>query len=165
MQTTFARRQRRRRALQRRPQGRTGPLVGRILAVLLLFLLVTTGLMAGTGALVAVSAYNYYASGLPDPVAALTNIEFEQQTVIYDRTGKEELARLGELKRELVTFEELPGETLDATTAIEDKDFWINPGFDPIGIVSAGMDTLARRPRSKGRPTSGRPGRSSSPSA
>ena len=36
------------------------------------------------------------------------------------------------------TFEELPGEIIDATTAIEDKDFWDNPGFDPAGIVSAG---------------------------
>ncbi len=36
---------------------------------------------------------------------------------------------------------------LDATTAIEDKDFWVNPGFDPIGIVSAGLDTLSGRPR------------------
>ena len=77
----------------------------------------------------------------------LNNIEFEQQTVIYDRTGKIELARLGDLKRELVTFDQLPGEIVDATTAIEDKDFWINPGFDPAGIVSAGLDTLAGRPR------------------
>ena len=36
---------------------------------------------------------------------------------------------------------------LDATTAIEDKDFWVNAGFDPIGIVSAGLDTLSGRPR------------------
>jgi peptidoglycan glycosyltransferase len=31
---------------------------------------------------------------------------------------------------------------LDATTAIEDKDFWTNPGFDPFAIVSAGLDSL-----------------------
>ena len=36
---------------------------------------------------------------------------------------------------------------IDATTAIEDKDFWTNPGFDPVGIVRAGLDTLAGRPR------------------
>ncbi len=36
---------------------------------------------------------------------------------------------------------------LDATTAIEDKDFWVNAGFDPIGIVSAGLDTISGRPR------------------
>ena len=36
---------------------------------------------------------------------------------------------------------------LDATTAIEDKDFWTNPGFDPVGIVSAALDTISGRPR------------------
>ena len=120
----------------------------------------------------------------PTPSTALTDIEFEQQTIIYDRTGKIELARLGELKRELVTFDQLPGEIIDATTAIEDKDFWSNAGFDPIGIVSAGLDTsragragprrspssscgpASSRPRrSRARPTSARRARSSSRSA
>ncbi len=94
-----------------------------------------------------VGAYNHYAAGLPDPVATLTGIPFEQQTVIYDSTGKTELARLGELKREIVTYDQLTGEIIDATTAIEDKDFWTNAGFDPIGIVSAGLDTIVGRPR------------------
>ncbi len=109
-------------------------------------MLLSTVLLAGTGAVFAVGAYNHYAEGLPDPATALTNIEFEQQTVITDRTGIE-LARLGELKREVVTFDQLPGEIIDATTAIEDKDFWSNPGFDPVGIVSAGLDTLSGNPR------------------
>src|SRR3954470_12841274 len=147
MQTSLARRQRHRRALQRRPPGRTGTAIGRVLLALLVVLIATGGLLAGSGAAVAMGAYNYYAAGLPDPVAALTNIPFEQQTIIYDRTGKIELARLGDLKRELVTFDQIPGEMLDATTAIEDKDFWTNPGFDPAGIVSAAVDTVSGRPR------------------
>src|SRR4029079_3338788 len=147
MQTSLARRQRHRRALQRRPTGRTGTNIGQVLLVLLVVLVAAGGLLAGRGAVVAMGAYNYYAAGLPDPVAALTNIPFEQQTIIYDRTGKIELARLGDLKRELVTFDQIPGEMLDATTAIEDKDFWVNPGFDPAGIVSAGLDTVSGKPR------------------
>ena len=144
MQTSLARRQRHRRALQRRPQGRTGSTIGRDpRSSSSSSCSLTGGLLAGAGAVVAVGAYNHYAAGLPDPVAALTNIPFEQQTIIYDRTGKIELARLGELKREVVTFDQLPGEIIDATTAIEDKDFWENPGFDPVGIVSAGLDTLS----------------------
>jgi membrane peptidoglycan carboxypeptidase len=147
MQTSLARRQRHRRALQRQPPGRTGTAIGRILLGLLIVLIAAGGLLVGSGAVVAMGAYNYYAAGLPDPVAALTNIPFEQQTIIYDRTGKIELARLGDLKRELVTFDQIPGEMLDATTAIEDKDFWVNPGFDPAGIVSAGLDTVSGKPR------------------
>jgi membrane peptidoglycan carboxypeptidase len=148
MQTSLARRQRHRRALHRRPQGRSSSsTIGQVLVVVLMVVLLTGGLLAGSGVVIAIGAYNHYAEGLPDPVEALTNIDFEQQTVIYDRTGKIELARLGDLKRELVTYAQLPGEIIDATTAIEDKDFWVNPGFDPAGIVSAGLDTISGNPR------------------
>ena len=92
------------------------------------------------------AAYNYYSQGLPDPKDTLSNLSFDQQTTITDRTGKIVLAKLGEFKRELVTFDELPPELLDATTAIEDKDFWSNPGFDVAGFVSATLDTLEGRP-------------------
>jgi membrane peptidoglycan carboxypeptidase len=67
--------------------------------------------------------------------------------VVYDRTGDVELARFGVLRRQLVTFDQIPPEMIDATTAIEDKDFWTNPGFDIGAIVSAGLDTIAGRPR------------------
>ena len=147
MQTSLARRLRHRRALQRRPPGRAGKIFGSFVLIVLVVFLATGGLLTAAGVVAGVSAYNYYAQGLPDPVSTLTNIEFEQQTVLYDRTGTIVLARLGDLKRDLVTFDQIPGETLDATTAIEDKDFWVNPGFDPVGIVSAGIDTVSGRPR------------------
>ena len=147
MQTSLARRQRHRRALRHRPKGRAGSTFARILVVVLVVLLGSGVLLAGAGLVFVVGAYNHYAAGLPDPVATLASIPFEQQTIIYDSTGKTELARLGELKREIVTYDQLTGEIIDATTAIEDKDFWINAGFDPIGIVSAGLDTIAGRPR------------------
>src|SRR5436190_7235992 len=147
MQTSLARRQRHRRALGRRPQARSGSMIAKIAALVVVVMSLTMGLVIASGALLVAAAYNQYSTGLPAPVAALPDIPFEQQPIIYDRTGKIELARLGDLKRELVTFDQLPGEILDATTAIEDKDFWINPGFDPAGIVSAGLDTLSGRPR------------------
>ncbi len=147
MQTTLARRQRHRRSQARRPTRRGGSTLRRILIAIPIILLLVSLLLAGAGALFTVAAYNYYAAGLPDPEEALTKLDFEQQTIVYDRTGKVELARLGTLRRELVTFDEIPGEMLDATTAIEDKDFWVNAGFDPFGIVSAGLDTLSGRPR------------------
>ena len=58
-----------------------------------------------------------------------------------------ELARFGVLRRELVKFADIPAEMIDATTSVEDKDFWTNPGFDIGAVVSAGLDTLAGRPR------------------
>ena len=40
------------------------------------------------------------------------------------------------------TFEEIPPILVDATTAVEDKTFWENAGFDPVAIISAGLDSL-----------------------
>ncbi len=147
MQTSLARRQRHRRALQGRPKARGGSTVGRALLVIFLIFLLLSLLTVGAGLVFAVGAYNHYAAGLPEPKEALTNLDFDQQTLIYDRTGKVELAKLGSLRREVVTFDQIPGEMIDATTAIEDKDFWVNAGFDPLGIVSAGLDTLSGKPR------------------
>ncbi len=147
MQTSLARRQRHRRATGRRPEGGRGSTVATAVGATIVVLLVGSFLVGFIGLAVVVSAYNQYAAGLPEPAAALNEIQFEQQTIVYDRTGKVELARLGDLKRELVEFGDIPGEVLDATTAIEDKDFWSNPGFDPFAIVSAGIDTVSGRPR------------------
>ena len=147
MQTSLARRQRHRRALGRRPAGRRGTTVATVVAASVATFFIGMFLVGFVGLLVFIGAYNQYAAGLPEPAAALKAIEFEQQTILYDRTGKIELARLGELKRELVEFDEIPDIVLDATTAIEDKDFWSNPGFDPIAIISAGVDTVSGRPR------------------
>ncbi|HSL75579.1 MAG TPA: transglycosylase domain-containing protein, partial [Candidatus Limnocylindrales bacterium] len=147
MQTTLARRQRHRRTLNRRPTGRSGTVIRSILIAIPVVVLLVTIMLAGAGALFTVAAYNFYAQGLPDPGTALNNLKFEQQTIVYDRTGKVELARLGTLRREVVAFKGIPAEMLDATTAVEDQGFWTNPGFDPSAIVSAGLDTLAGRPR------------------
>ena len=76
------------------------------------------------------------------PPSALTEYTLPEETVVLDRTGEVELARFGEFKRDVVTFEEIPPILLDATTAIEDKTFWENAGFDPLAIVAAGIDSL-----------------------
>jgi membrane peptidoglycan carboxypeptidase len=147
MQTSLARRQRHRRALGRRPGGRTGTTVATVAGTILGSILIGAFVIAFVGLLVVVGMYNQYAAGLPEPATALTAIRFEQQTIVYDRTGKIELARLGDFKRELVSFDQIPNEVLDSTTAIEDKDFWTNPGFDPFAIISAGVDTVTGKPR------------------
>ncbi len=57
------------------------------------------------------------------------------------------LATFARERRDVVTFEQIPAVMVDATTAIEDKTFWENAGFDPLGIISAGLDTLTGRAR------------------
>ncbi|HEY8988068.1 MAG TPA: transglycosylase domain-containing protein [Candidatus Limnocylindrales bacterium] len=120
----------------------------RRVAIAIPIILLTAFVAVGLAGVIGVAAaYNYYSQGLPDPRDTLSNLSFDQQTVIYDRTGKTELARLGEFKRQVVSFAQIPAEMLDATTAIEDKDFWSNPGFDAAGFVSATLDTLSGHPR------------------
>ncbi|HEX6869377.1 MAG TPA: biosynthetic peptidoglycan transglycosylase, partial [Candidatus Limnocylindrales bacterium] len=100
--------------------------------------------MAGLGVLVGVAAiavYNILADDLAPP-SELTEYELPEESIVYDRTGETELGRFGDWRREVVTFEELPPILLDATTAIEDKTFWENAGFDPVAIVSAGLDSI-----------------------
>jgi membrane peptidoglycan carboxypeptidase len=146
MQTSLARRQRHRRTgAARRPRGGS---VARNVAIAIPIAMFATFLLVGlVGFLGVVTAYAYYSQGLDDPKKLLTNIDFEEQTIVYDRSGTFELARLGDLRRELVSFNEIPPALLDATTAIEDKDFWENPGFDVGGFVAASVDTLNGRPR------------------
>ena len=146
MQTTLARRQRHRRlGIRQRPRGSSALKRTAIALPIILFVIF---LGAGAlGLLGVAAAYTYYANGLPNPEAALTDLAFDQQTIVTDRTGTIELAKLGERKRQVVTFAELTPEILDATTAIEDKDFWDNPGFDFAGFVSATVDTINGRPR------------------
>jgi len=100
--------------------------------------------MAGLGvigAAAAVVGYNYLASDL-EPASELTNYALPEESILYDRTGTKELARYGDFKREVVTFEQIPPIILDATTAIEDKTFWENAGFDPLGIIAAGLGSI-----------------------
>src|SRR2546427_1252078 len=146
MQTSLARRQRHRRlGTARRPSDSSAV---RRTVIVIPFLVFALFLSAGlAGFLGAVAAYNYYSQGLPDPKVLLTALAFDQQTTIVDRTGAYELARLGERTREVIPCADIPPEVIDATTAIEDKDFWSNPGFDFGGFVSATVDPLNGRPR------------------
>src|SRR5262245_53210226 len=140
MQTSLARRQRRRSGYRNRPKGNGAIKAGAIALPLFLFgSLLIVGFIGFAGA---VSAYSYFARDLSDPKQVLDDLTFDQQSRVFDRTGEVELAKLGDDRRELVTFEQIPPQLVDATTAIEDKTFWENSGFDPVGFVSAAIDTL-----------------------
>ena len=121
----------------RRPRGRQPTTQGWIAIIVF-------GFLAGLGvigALATVGVYIALSSDLASP-SALTQYQLPEETVVYDRTGKIELARFGNAKREVVTFDQIPPIMLDATTAVEDKTFWDNAGFDPVAILSAGLSSL-----------------------
>ena len=130
-------------AARPRPRRRARPTtVGYLAIIVFLFL-------AGVGAILAlasVGAYVALTEGLDDP-AKLTDYVCPEETIIYDRTGKIELARFGDAKREVVTFDQIPKVLLDATTAVEDKTFWDNAGFDPVAHRVRGARLAPRRRR------------------
>ena len=148
MHTSLARRQRQRRLGDRRSRsGGGGRAVGTVAIASPLFLFGTFVLAGLFGLVGIVAAYNYYSQGLGDPKTLLENISFAQQTHVYDRSGQVLLASLGDVKRDVVTYDEIPKELIDATTSIEDKTFWSNAGFDPVGILSAAIDSLRGQER------------------
>ena len=146
MQTSLSRRQRHRRTGAAR-RGRGGGSARRAALAIPILLFGSFLALGGAAFVGVVSAYAYYSRDLLDPAKAFADLGFDQPSIIYDRTGTVELARLGERKRELATFDQIPPELLDATTAVEDKDFWSNPGFDLGGFLSATLDTFQGKPR------------------
>jgi membrane peptidoglycan carboxypeptidase len=140
MQTSLNRRAQRRRNGGRRNGG--GNSVARGIVVSLpLFLFASFVAVSAIAFLGTVSAYGFFSRDLTDP-KSLEQLTFSQPSVIYDRTGKIQLASVGVEQRELVAYDQVAPVAIDATTAVEDKNFWTNTGFDPLAIVSAAIDSL-----------------------
>ena len=99
------------------------------------------------GLIVTVGLFAIYSQGLP-PTSDLEKITFGSDSVVFDRTDKVQLATFGTAEnREPVTFDQVPPILIDATTSTEDKSFWTNSGVDPVGIISAMLDTIRGRER------------------
>jgi 1A family penicillin-binding protein len=89
----------------------------------------------------AVGALAFFTADLPstdefakDPLALSTKV--------YDRTGTELLYQFEQERREIVSFDQVPQQLIDATLGAEDKTFWTNPGIDVFGILRAVRDDI-----------------------
>jgi membrane peptidoglycan carboxypeptidase len=127
------------------PPERAQPSTAGLVALVIWVVFAGLGLVLATGT---VQAFSKLASdpNLPNP-RNLDQLAFQEESIIYDRTGQIELARFGATTRSVVTFDQIPKIAIDAQTAIEDKTFWDNSGFDPLAIISAGLDSLRGRAR------------------
>jgi len=104
---------------------------------ILLVILTSFGAVAGV--------YAYFAQGLPDPSAIETAQETFETTKIYDRTGKHLLYEIFDPRRgdrTIVPLEEIPLYLRQATIALEDRNFYENPGINIQGIIRAAWATL-----------------------
>ncbi len=77
-------------------------------------------------------------SELPSPLA-LTAREIPIATKIYDRSGILLYQFYADENRTLVALDSLPNYVVNATVAIEDRNFYRHVGFDPQGIVRAAI--------------------------
>ena len=118
--------------------GRTSPSAAGWLALAIWAVFAILAILATVGV---VAAFSRFTQDLDDPAGVLDDLSFSQQSIITDRNGVE-LARFGGEKRDVVEFEDIPPIVIDAQVAIEDKTFWENAGFDPLAIVSAGIESL-----------------------
>jgi 1A family penicillin-binding protein len=76
---------------------------------------------------------------LPSP-QTLNSSNSPLTTQIFDRNGKL-LYRIYDGKnRSLIEIDQLPKDLVNATIAIEDKNFWAHPGVDLYGITRAGVN-------------------------
>lgn len=78
---------------------------------------------------------------LPDPTI-LSQQQFPQTTKIYDRNHVLLYQFYANQNRTLVHLHDIPLYLREATVAIEDKNFYQNPGFDIIAIVRAAIADL-----------------------
>jgi peptidoglycan glycosyltransferase len=122
----------------RRPRKR---LLGGLFALLPVALVGACLLIAAIAYGGTIAIYGSVVADLPNP-KDLDTIVLNQNTTVYDRTGTVQLASIGSDRRTEVVLSSIPGYVLDTTTAIEDKTYWENSGFDPLGFVAAAVDTV-----------------------
>ncbi len=107
--------------------------------VLLLVVLVVAGITA-SGVSAAVGAYGYFTRDLPEPEVIEAADENFETTKIYDRTGETLLYEVIDPTggdRTWVGLDQMSQDLICATVALEDRNYWENPGINYRGITRA----------------------------
>ncbi len=86
-----------------------------------------------------------FLNSLPNP-KQLSERKIPQTTKIYDRNGILLYQIYANENRTLVPLSSIPKNLINATIAIEDKDFYQNPGFDITAIIRAASADISGKP-------------------
>ena len=99
--------------------------------------------LTGSAAIVAtvIGAYLYVEPGLPE-AETIREIPLQIPLRIYSRDGRL-IEEVGERRRELIEYEDLPQHVIDAFIAAEDRRFFEHPGIDYQGILRAAFRLAA----------------------
>lgn len=107
----------------------------RNVALVLLGIIVLSGLLGGLWFFSYLQQLNDELPPLDSPFG-----DKELASVVYDKTGDVELAKLiGDVARDPVSIDEIPEFVKWSFLAAEDSDFYIHQGFDPAGILNCGL--------------------------
>jgi len=126
---------------RRRAKERTGPnQLIRVAGVLLLAVLLVTMAAVASGVSGVAGAYAYFTRDLPEPEQIEAAEESFETTKIYDQTGDVLLYEVIDPfggDRTWVTLDQIPQDLICATIALEDRNYWENPGVNLRGIARA----------------------------
>ncbi len=121
--------------------------IGQLLLIAVAAVVFASLLIAGTGMALAVGVYNSYASQLPD-ASIIEQQQDDFQTVrIYDRTGEYLLYESVDPRpfrgdRTYIPLADMSPEVWRAAVALEDRNFWDNPGINVRGLVRAFVSNI-----------------------
>ncbi|MDX1515482.1 MAG: PBP1A family penicillin-binding protein [Woeseiaceae bacterium] len=99
----------------------------------------TTAAIGGVAGVI--GAYYYVAPGLPQ-AETIRDIPLQMPLRIFSRDGHL-ISEIGERRRILIEFDELPQHVVDAFVAAEDRRFFEHPGIDYRGILRAFLQLVA----------------------
>ncbi len=139
------RRRKRERAHTNRP--RPWFWVGQGAAALILAVVVSLAGVAGVGAASLFGIYSFYAQQLPD-ASVIEQQQDEFETVrIYDRTGQHLLYESVDPRpfrgdRTYIPLSEMSPAVVQTAVALEDRNFWDNPGVNVRGLFRAFVSNL-----------------------
>ena len=102
------------------------------------------------GIIFLVGLFAWYSKDLPSPNKIIDR-SVAQSTKIYDKTGEKILYDIhGNERRTLIEIDELPDYVVQATIAIEDKDFYNHKGISIWGIIRGQIVPRLRGQRAQG---------------
>src|SRR3972149_4665075 len=91
-----------------------------------------------------ISFFTWLFWGLPWPTHLLES-QVPVSTKLYDRTGKLIYEIYADKRSSPMNIDDLPPYVIDATIAIEDKDFYKHHGISLSGITRAGFNTIFKQ--------------------
>jgi len=102
------------------------------------------GVVGGTFAvliLLLTGAYYHEYNSTQIPTQPVADIMFQNSTVYYS-DGTTAIGTIGQIHREILTYNQIPKVMQDAVVAAEDRGFWTEGGISPVGILRAAYDDL-----------------------